>query len=38
VERVGKAHVVLPNLAGMTWNNILVKLGETEKHAAYAAH
>jgi beta-phosphoglucomutase len=36
-ERVGKAHVVLPNLAGLTWNNLLVKLGETEKHAAHAA-
>jgi beta-phosphoglucomutase len=36
VERVGKAHVILPNLAGLTWNNLLVKLGETEKHATHA--
>ena len=35
-ERVGKAHVMLPNLAGLSWNDLLIKLGETEKFAAVA--
>ncbi len=33
-ERVGRSHVMLPNLAGLTWNDLLIKLGETEKFAA----
>lgn len=37
-ERVGKAHVVLPNLAGLTWSDLLIKLSETEKHASFAIH
>jgi kojibiose phosphorylase len=30
-ERVGKAHIVLPNLAGLTWNDLLVRLCEVNR-------
>jgi kojibiose phosphorylase len=30
-DRVGKAHIVLPNLAGLTWNDLLVRLSEVSR-------
>ncbi|MGB8698698.1 MAG: beta-phosphoglucomutase [Thermosynechococcaceae cyanobacterium] len=30
-ERLGKAHLVLPGLAGLTWNDLLVRLSEVEQ-------
>jgi kojibiose phosphorylase len=30
-DRVGKAHIVLPNLAGLTWNDLLVRLSEVNR-------
>lgn len=37
-ERVGKAHVVLPGLGGLTWNDLLIKLSESEKYVAQTVH
>jgi kojibiose phosphorylase len=30
-ERVGRAHLVLPNLAGVTWNDLLARLSEVNR-------
>ncbi len=31
-DRVGKAHLVLPGLAGLTWNDLLLRLSEVKQH------
>lgn len=35
VERVGKAHVVLPSLSGVSWNDLLVKLDEANRTLSF---
>jgi beta-phosphoglucomutase len=38
VERVGEAHLVLPHLAGLTWQDLLVKLSEVDRKDLTALH
>jgi hypothetical protein len=33
-ERVGEAHLVLPGLAGLSWNELLGKLSEVKAQGA----
>jgi hypothetical protein len=35
---VGKAHLVLPHLAGLTWQDLLVKLSEVDRKDLTAIH